>query len=73
MKEAKTNLGLIKFNRNASAIVGGTFVLIGVGFFTGYIEAEQSIICGTLITSCSSIPFGWSINSHKQIKKIKKM
>ena len=74
MKEINTNKGLIKFNRNASLIAGGTFVLLGVGFATGTISnAEPAVnyICGAGIGACSLINFNWGIKAHKQLKKTK--
>lgn len=72
MKEVNTNKGLIKFNRNASLIAGGSFVLLGVGFATGVIETAEPMvnyISAAGMGACSLVNFNWAINSHKQLKR----
>lgn len=75
MKEVKTDLGTLRFNRNlalfatASCLVVGS--LIASGNVITPVEPVTQIMCGGIVDTCAIFPGVIAYKNHKQLKKRK--
>lgn len=75
MKEVKTDLGTLRFNRNLALFATAGCLVVGSLIASGNvvvpIEPTTQMICGGVVDMCAIFPGTIAYKNHKQLKKRK--